>query len=33
MEDAFQAEAKTMQELTLAEMEAGWQRVKLTERE
>ena len=32
MERIFDAEAKTLSELSLAEMEAGWQRVKAAER-
>jgi ATP diphosphatase len=32
MEAAFEAEGRSMRELTLAEMEAGWQRVKAGER-
>ena len=32
MERSFEAEAKTLSELSLAEMEAGWKRVKAAER-
>jgi uncharacterized protein YabN with tetrapyrrole methylase and pyrophosphatase domain len=32
MEQDFEAQAKTLSELSLEEMEAGWQRVKRAER-